>query len=73
MRCLAVLFTTVPFLAMAWKLELFEKNNQDGLIYELSGSADHNCHNLPNSAKNRALSYRWNSDGVAFDNCEVVV
>ena len=73
MRFSAFIFAAAPMFASAWKLELFEKEDQVGLIYELGGTRRHNCHNLPNSAKNRALSYRWNSDGSAWDNCEVVV
>lgn len=73
MRLSAFIIATVPIFASAWKLELFENVNQVGLIYELSGSADHNCHNLPASARNRARSYRWDSNGVLLDECEVVV
>ena len=69
----ALILAALPLAASAWKLELFENFNQVGLIYELSGTFDHDCHNLPQTAKNRARSYRWNSDGLAADNCEVIV
>ena len=69
----ALILSAAPMFTSAWKLELFERVNQVALIYELSGTADHDCHNLPMSARNKARSYRWNSDGFAWDNCEVIV
>jgi len=73
MRFTALLVAVLPTLASAWKVELFESRNQVGLIYELSGSADHKCHDLPKSAQNRARSYRWASRGVLLDHCSLIL
>lgn len=74
MRFTAILLAAAPAVISAWKLELFENANQSGaLIYELEGTFDQECVNLPISARNRARSYLWDSDGILLDNCAVVM
>jgi hypothetical protein len=70
---LSALFIAALPLASAWRLQLYQNEQYNGIIEDRSGSVGQPCKTLPANARNKASSMKWNGDGVGPIECEIVL
>ena len=60
-------------IASAWHLQLYSDAEYKNIIVDRSGTLGQPCKNLNVRVDNSASSMKWNADGLAWSECEIVL